>query len=133
MKEFHLEILTPDGLAYEGMVESLLVHAVDGDVEFLAGHVDYITTLDIGKARIKIAGKDRFASVSGGFVMVTSNEVKLVATTFEFAENIDIERAREALARAKNTLASSKDSKAIEVARLKLQRAISRIHVAELK
>ena len=133
MKEFHLEILTPDGLAFEGMVESLLVHAVDGDVEFLAGHVDYVTTLDIGKARIKIAGKDKFASVSGGFVMVSSNEVKLVATTFEFAEDIDLPRAQAAKARAKEILSSSTDVKAIEAARLKLQRAISRIHVAELK
>ena len=133
MKEFHLEILTPDGLLFEGMVESVLVHAVDGDVEFLAGHVDYITTLDIGRARIKIAGKDKFASVSGGFVMVSSGEVKLVATTFEFAENIDVERARAAKARAKDILSSSKDNKAIEVAQLKLQRAISRIKVAELK
>ncbi len=133
MKEFHLEILTPDGLAYDGMVESLLVHAVDGDIEFLAGHVDYITTLGIGRARIKVAGKDRFASVSGGFVTVTSGEVKLIATTFEFAENIDIERARSAKERAKNVLSSSKDNKVIEIARLKLQRAISRINVAELK
>lgn len=133
MKEFHLEILTPDGLAFEGMVESLLVHAVDGDVEFLAGHVDYVTTLDIGKARIKIGGKDRFASVSGGFVTVTSGEVKLIAITFEFAEDIDVERARAAKEKAKNLLSSTKDNKAIEMARLKLQRAISRIHVAELK
>lgn len=133
MKEFHLQILTPDGLAYEGMVESLLVHAVDGDIEFLAGHVDYITTLGIGKTRIKIDGKDRFASVSGGFVKVRGDEVKLIATTFEFAEDIDIERARIAKDKATNILSSSKDTKAIEVARLKLQRAISRIKVAELK
>ena len=133
MKEFHLEILTPDGLAFEGMVESLLVHAVDGDVEFLAGHVDYVTTLDIGRARIKISGKDKFACVAGGFVMVSSNEVKLVATTFEFAEDIDIERAKLAKEKAKAIIASSKDSKAIELARVKLLRAISRIKVAELK
>ncbi len=133
MKEFHLEILTPDGRAYEGMVESILVHAVDGDVEFLAGHVDYITTLGIGKARIKIEGKDRFASVSGGFITVTKGDVKLLATTFEFAENIDVERARTAKAKAMEILSSSKDNKAIEIARLKLQRAISRIKVAELK
>ena len=133
MKEFHLEILTPDGRAYEGMVESILVHAVDGDVEFLAGHVDYITTLGIGKARIKIEGKDRFASVSGGFITVTKGDVKLLATTFEFAENIDVERARNAKAKAMEILSSSKDNKAIEIARLKLQRAISRIKVAELK
>ena len=133
MKEFHLEILTPDGRAYEGMVESILVHAVDGDVEFLAGHVDYITTLGIGKARIKIEGKDRFASVSGGFITVTKGDVKLLATTFEFAENIDVERARNAKAKAMEILSSSKDNKAIEIARLKLQRAISRIKVEELK
>ena len=133
MKEFHLEILTPDGLAFEGMVESLLVHAVDGDVEFLAGHVDYITILGIGRARIKIAGNDRFASVSGGFVTVAEGKVKLIATTFEFAENIDIERAQAAKARAKDILSSSKDNKAIEIARRKLERAISRINVAKLK
>lgn len=133
MKEFHLEILTPDGIEFDGMVQSLLVHAVDGDVEFLAGHVDYITTLGVGRARIKTDGKDRFAAVSGGFVTVTSGEVKLIATTFEFAEEIDIDRARSAKERAKDIIASSKDNKAIEVARLKLQRAISRINVAELK
>lgn len=133
MKEFHLEILTPDGIEFDGMVQSLLVHAVDGDVEFLAGHVDYITTLGVGRARIKIDGKDRFAAVSGGFVTVTSGEVKLIATTFEFAEEIDIDRARSAKERAKDIIASSKDNKTIEVARLKLQRAISRINVAELK
>ena len=133
MKEFHLEILTPDGIEFNGMVQSLLVHAVDGDVEFLAGHVDYITTLGVGRARIKIDGKDRFAAVSGGFVTVTSGEVKLIATTFEFAEEIDIDRARSAKERAKDIIASSKDNKTIEVARLKLQRAISRINVAELK
>lgn len=133
MKEFHLEILTPDGLEFEGMVESLLVHAIDGDVEFLAGHVDYITTLGIGKARVKIEGKDRFASVSGGFVTVTSGEVKLVATTFEFAEDIDVERARIAKEKAKSIISSSNDSKVVETARIKLQRAMSRLRVAELK
>lgn len=133
MKEFHLEILTPDGIEFNGMVQSLLVHAVDGDVEFLAGHVDYITILGVGRARIKIDGKDRFAAVSGGFVTVTSGEVKLIATTFEFAEEIDIDRAQSAKERAKDIIASSKDNKTIEVARLKLQRAISRINVAELK
>ena len=133
MKEVHLEILTPDGRAFEGMVESLLVHAIDGDVEFLAGHVDYLTSLGIGRARIKIAGKDRYASVSGGFVTVTSGDVKLIATTFEFAENIDMDRARAAKEKAKEILASSKDSKTIELTRLKLQRALSRINVSELK
>lgn len=133
MKEFHLEIVTPDGVAFDGMAESLLVQSIDGYVEFLAGHIDYITTIGTGKARIKTDGRDRFASVSGGFVTVANGEIKLVAVTFEFAENIDLERAKLAKERAKDVISTSKDSKAVEIARLKLQRAISRINVAELK
>lgn len=133
MKEFHLEIVTPDGRVFSGMIESLLVPSNEGYVEFLAGHIDYITPLGIGKARIKIGGKDRFASVSGGFVTVTGGEVKLVAITFEFAEDIDLERAKLAKEKASSILSSSKDTKSIEVAKLKLQRALSRIKVASLK
>lgn len=133
MKEFHLEIVTPDGLAYEGMIESLLVNTSEGTVEFLAGHIDYVTALGIGKIRIKENGRDRFASVSGGFVTVSQSEVKLVAITFEFAENIDIDRAKLAKQRAADVIATSKDSKAVEIAKLKLQRALSRIKVYELK
>lgn len=132
MKEFHLEIVTPDGLAFEGMVESLLVHTDDGDVEFLAGHVEYLTALGIGKARIKQQGKDRFAAVSGGFVTICNGTAKLVATTFEFAENIDLNRAKAAKEKANSIIASSTDKKAIEIAKIKLQRALSRIRVAEL-
>ena len=133
MKEFHLEIVTPDGMAFEGMVESLLVHTDDGDVEFLAGHIDYITALGIGRARIKQQGKDRFAAVSGGFVTIANGEVKMVATTFEFAENIDLNRAKAAKEKANNIISTSNDKKAIDLAKLKLQRAISRIRVAEIK
>lgn len=133
MKEFHLEVVTPDGIEFDGMTESLLVHTTDGDVEFLAGHVDYIASLGTGRARIKCGGKDRYASVSGGFVTVSKSEVKLVAITFEFAEDIDLDRARLAEQRAKDTIMSSNDAKSIEIAKLKLQRAISRINVADLK
>ena len=133
MKEFHLQIVTPDGLAYEGMVESLLVRSNDGDIEFLANHIDYITTLGIGKARIRENGKDRYASVSDGFVTISEGKATLVAITFEFAENIDLERAKIAKQKAKDILSGSSDSKTVEMAKLKLQRAISRIKVCEYK
>ncbi len=92
-----------------------------------------ITTLGIGRARIKQQGKNRFAAVSGGFVTIAQGEVKLIAITFEFAENIDLERAKRARDNANSILSSTKDKKAIELAKIKLQRALSRIRVAELK
>ena len=132
MKSFNLKVVTPDGLAFDSPVESLLVRTDDGDVEFLAGHIDYMASLGTGRARIKADGKDRYASVSGGFVTVTGGAVKLIAITFEFADQIDLARAKAARDDAKNTLASSKDDKAIELAKAKLQRALNRIGVAEM-
>ena len=132
MKSFNLKVVTPDGLAFDSQIESLLVRTDDGDVEFLAGHIDYMASLGTGRARIKQDGKDRYASVSGGFVTVSGGEVKLIAITFEFREDIDLDRAKAARDEAKETLSSSKDDKSIALAKAKLQRALSRIDVAEM-
>ena len=132
MKSFNLKVVTPDGLLFESNVESLLVRTDDGDVEFLAGHIDYMASLGTGRARIKQDGKDRYASVSGGFVTVKGGEVKLVAVTFEFAENINLERAKAARDEAKAAISSTKDDKALKLAKAKLQRALNRIDVAEM-
>ena len=132
MKSFNLKIVTPDGLLFDSEVESLLVRTDDGDVEFLAGHIDYMASLGTGRARIKEGGKDRFASVSGGFVTVKSGEVKLVAVTFEFRENIDLARAKAARDAAKATISASNDDKTLRLAKAKLTRALNRIDIAEM-
>ena len=133
MNTFNLTIVTPDGTAYSGTAESLLVRTDDGDVEIMAGHADYIASVGIGRTRIRVGGVDRFASSSGGFLSVKSGEVKLVATTFEFAEDIDKKRAELARENAERAIASAKNSRDIDLARAKLQRALSRISVAEIK
>ena len=129
MKEFHLEIVTPDGLEFDGMVESLLVNSDNGYVEFLAGHIDYITPLTIGKARIKHQGKDKYAAISGGFVTISNGEVKLVAVTFEFADDIDVERAKRSKARAEEEIRRATNDKELLLAKARLRRAMSRIDV----
>ena len=132
MTSFNLKVVTPDGQLYDAPVESLLLRTDDGDVEFLAGHIDYMASLGTGRARIKADGKDRYASVSGGFVTVKGGEVKLVAITFEFREDIDLDRAKAARDAAKETLSSSKDDKSLKLAEAKLKRALNRIGVAEM-
>ncbi len=132
MKSFNLKVVTPDGLAFDSWVESLLLHTGDGDVEFLSGHIDYMASVGTGRARIKENGNDRFASVSGGFVTVLGGEVKLVAITFEFREDIDLARAKAAREAAEAAISAAKDDKAIRLARAKLARAINRINIAEM-
>ena len=132
MKPFHLEIVTPDGLAFSGEVESLLVRTTDGDVEILAGHAELLASLATGRARLIADGKSRFASVSGGFVSVQDSVVRLVAITFEFAEDIDSARAKAAKERAEAALKAASDERAELVAKAKLARAVSRINISEL-
>lgn len=132
MKPFSLEIVTPDGLLFSDMVESLLVRTDDGDVEILAGHADFLAGLGIGRARLIVNRQRRYASVAGGFISVRRGEVKLVATTLEFAENIDRERALLAKERSEAALAASAGTRDINLARAKLARALNRIKVSEL-
>ena len=111
MRTFHLEIVTPDGLVFDGEAESLLVHTTEGDVEILRGHMDYIAAVAVGRARvIEAGGNARQASCSGGFLSVTGDSVRLVAVTFEFAENIDEVRAQKAKERAAFYLEEAKKS-----------------------
>ncbi len=132
MNEFHLTVVTPDGTKFDGNATSLLVKTESGDVEILAKHADYFASLGIGRARIDVGGEKRIASSAGGFLSVKQNEVMLVATTFEFADEIDLERAILAKEKAEEAIARSNDDKALMLAKAKLARAINRINVSEL-
>ena len=133
MRAFNIEIVTPDGLKYSGEVESLLVRTTEGDIEILAGHTDFLASLATGRARLIVDGKTRLASASGGFLSVKGGKVRLCATTFEFAEEIDLKRAEEAKARAEAALSTARDDREERIVRAKLMRAASRIKVASTK
>jgi F-type H+-transporting ATPase subunit epsilon len=100
MKEFHLQIATPDGIRFDGAAESLLVKCESGDVEIMAGHADLFASLGIGRARIKTKDGERTASCAGGFLTVSASEATMIATTLEFADEIDVDRALAAKAGA---------------------------------
>lgn len=132
MSQFHLIIVTPDGEKYNGMAESLLVKTDSGDVEILDKHTDYFAHLATGRARIITPEEKTLkASCSGGVLSVSKSEVKLVATTFEFASEIDLQRATLAKERAEEAIRDAKDDVILRVAKAKLLRAVTRINVAE--
>ena len=133
MAQFQLQIITPDGTAFDGLVDSLLVRTVEGDVEILRAHADYFAALGVGRARILIGNEVRYAAINGGFLSVTRDAVRLLPVTVEFAETIDEARALSAKERATEALQSAKDDKAIEIAKAKLSRALCRLSVASLK
>ena len=134
MTPFTLTVVTPDGLKFEGQVEELVVRTTTGDIGICAKHADLVAALGMGKATVLLDGKKRYAACIGGMVSVLNGQVKLVPTTFEWAEDIDVSRAEAALQRAKKTI-SAKDSTDtdIRLAEAKLRRALVRKGVASMK
>lgn len=131
MSAFHLQIVMPDGSAFDGQAEALRLRTTEGYVSIRAGHADYLAVLDIGVVTVTVDGTARDAACGGGFLSVEKGEVRLVATTFEYAETIDLERAKAAEERAKQRIAAANEEKEIALARVKLARALNRISVAE--
>ena len=112
MKTFPLRIGTPDGLLFEGEAERIVCRTITGDLAILAGHSNFCTALGMGHAHVALPdGTTREAACIGGMLSVINGEVRLIATTFEWAEDIDRERAKSALARAEEKLADASLSK----------------------
>ncbi|MBR4309095.1 MAG: F0F1 ATP synthase subunit epsilon, partial [Oscillospiraceae bacterium] len=85
--------------------------------------------LDIGIVTVTANGTERKAACSGGFLSVEHGEVRLMATAFEYAEDIDIARAQAAQKRAEDQISAGKDAAQIELAKVKLARALNRMKV----
>lgn len=134
MNTFSLTIVTPDGLRYEGQAEELIVRAVSGDMGILAGHINCVAPLGMGMATVKIDGEKRYGACIGGMVSVLDGNVKLVPTTFEWSDQIDVDRARKSEERAKIILGDKTSSDTdLRLAEARLKRALIRQSVAAYK
>lgn len=134
MTPFKLKIVTPDGMIFDGEAEKLIVRTIGGDVCILARHMDYVAPLGMGMAIVESAGNRRTAACIGGMLSVSGGDVNLVPTTFEWAEQIDLDRVMRSHERAdkilKDTGASDTE---IALAQARLHRALVRKSVASFK
>ena len=78
MNTFHLQIVTPDGLMFDGDAEKLLVRTTEGDVGIMSGHCDYVTPVDTGMAKVTTNGDVRTAACSGGLLNVKKERSDLL-------------------------------------------------------
>ena len=133
MANFHLQIVTPDRLVFDGDAERIIVRTVQGDVCILARHIDYAAPLGTGKALVGLEdGASRTAACSGGLLSVSGGEVRVMATTFEWAEEIDVDRAQRAQESAEKKLAALQHGdEAFAITEAKLKRALTRLRVTE--
>ena len=134
MTPFSLKIVTPDGLKFDGQAEELIVRTISGDLGVMAGHVNCVAPLGMGRATIITDGEKRYAACIGGMLSVLNGEVTLVPTTFEWADEIDTARANASYEKAQTLLQSKTASETdIRLAQARLKRALIRKSVASGK
>lgn len=134
MNTFHLKIVTPDGVQFDGQAQELIVRTTSGDTGILAGHTNYVAPLGMGSAIVVVDDEKRYGACIGGMVSVVNGAVTLVPTTFEWADAIDLTRAELSKSRAEAILSdkSSTDTD-IVLAKARLKRALVRTGVANLR
>jgi F-type H+-transporting ATPase subunit epsilon len=128
----HLEIVTPERLAYSEDVDSVQLPGSEGELGILPHHAPLLATLGAGELRIRKGGQEESFAVFGGFVQVRPDKVIVMAETADLAAEIDLERAQEARREAERALETGYHEGAdLSAARAALQQALLRIRVAE--
>ncbi len=102
-----------------------------GRFQVLVKHAPLMSQLGIGELKVALPNGVRYFALSGGFLEVRNNRVILLLETCEAAEEIDVERAEQALRRAKKRLQERSPGLDVLRAEAALARAMNRLKVAK--
>ncbi|MGN0603486.1 MAG: ATP synthase F1 subunit epsilon [Oscillospiraceae bacterium] len=132
--EFRLSIITPEKTFYDDETSMVIVRTTEGDIGILANHTSLVASLPSGPVKIKEQdGSFKVAALSSGIIKVGGNKVSIIANAVEWADEIDLEWAKRSEAEAREKLQSLKDKNELDIAELKLQRALNRISVHSMR
>jgi len=133
--DIELVVVTPEKQLLRGKVADMQMPGENGYLGVLPGHAPLMTELGIGELSYHdVSGKEStHVAIVRGFAEVLPDRVTVLAETAERAEEIDVQRAKDALARAEKRLATNDPNIDWDRANIALQRALIRIQVATKK
>lgn len=123
----HLKIITHEKVVFDEDVDAVHTKGVDGEFGVLKNHVPLMAALDIGVTKAVQGETEKYFTTMGGVFQFKDEEALILTTTAESGEEIDVTRAKAALARAQARLAESGaeiDAKRAEAA---VARAMARL------
>jgi len=120
------EIVTPEKRVAQGPCDEVRAPGALGSFGIRAGHVSFMSALQPGALVVTAGGRDEVYAVGGGFLQIDKDRIIVLADSVEARAEIDIDRARRALADATEKLRAAQDP--AEAARAK--RAAARLMVA---
>lgn len=128
--QFKLKIITPAKTFFDGETSQLIVRTTEGDIGILANHISLVASLPSGPLKIKMEdGSFKVAALSSGLLKVGGNKASVIANAVEWADEIDVEWAKRSEQEAREKLEQLSDEHELDIAELKLKRALNRISV----
>ena len=126
-----LEIVTPEGLLLREEVGEVVAPGELGYFGVRPGHTPFLSTLGLGEITYRAGEARGHLTCFWGFCEVLPDRVNILAEIGERAEDIDVERATEARARAAQRMKQITDEAGYREAHLEYIRAVTRLAVAE--
>ena len=128
-----LEVATPERLMLKEKVSEVEVPGAEGELGILPEHAALLSELGSGPLRYTPdGGRPRYLFISGGWVEVNANTVRVLANTAEHGDDIDTQRAQDALQRANQRLLNPTGDVDIARALNALKRAQARLEASKL-
>ena len=133
MSKFYLKVISSNRIFYEGFCTCLIIPSVDGEKAIMAHHEEVIVAVDNGEMRMQKeeGGEWSYAVLGKGFCMVANNRVTVLADTVERPEDVDANRAKEALERAQERLRQKQSIQEYHMTQAAMARALTRLKETE--
>lgn len=106
MKNFHLDIITPDRKVFSEEITAVAAPTINGTIGVLALHAPLFTALTEGEIKITASGKDYFLAIGSGFMEVTKKGVIILVSSAFHAHELNEAAIKKAHAAAKEAIAN---------------------------
>lgn len=129
MNSFHMRLISSGGVFFDGRVNSVIVHTLDGDVELQAHHIEVVVAVEVSELKYRTDEDNVWHTVFVGLgtAQFANNRCMILVDTCELPENIDAARAEAAKERAEEQIRQKKSIEEYKVAQASLSRALSRL------
>ena len=122
--KLHLEIITPDRIAYSEEVDMVIVPGVMGTLGILPKHIPLFAQLTEGELKIKRGSEDFFLSIGGGFVEVTKTKVSILVTRAVNSQELNESEIIKAKTEAIEALKRKPEGQDLSLARAMLRQSL---------
>jgi F-type H+-transporting ATPase subunit epsilon len=123
----HVELVAADRLVWSGEATMVIARTTEGDVGILPNHAPMLSLMVDGVVDVQTTdGETWIAAVDAGFLSVAHNRVSVLSEHVEMSHEIDLEKARHDLERAKESGENDDEAQAA------VRRYEARVRAAEL-